>query len=53
MERYRRREAIIAAAAGRSRPRPASLPLENYEKELIAKDRLAKRRYKASLAVEV
>ncbi len=47
LEQYRRRAEMIAAAASLPLPRPTRLPLENYEKQLIAKDRAAKRQRNA------
>lgn len=44
LEQYHRRDAMLAACASLPLPRATPLPLENYEKGLIAKDRAAKRR---------
>lgn len=42
-EQYRRRDAMIADCASLPLPRAILLPLEKYEKQLMAKDRVAKR----------
>jgi hypothetical protein len=45
LEQLRRREALLAGAASIPLPpREGELPLENYEKELMARDRTARLR---------
>jgi hypothetical protein len=42
---------MIAACASLPLPRPTRLPLENYEKQLIAKDREAAKRQRKAVEV--